>query len=141
MQLRCLDQTLATPYIIVVVNKINKINKINEIFVDNKYGYLWRNEGNAHSPMVPIDRSDTRIDELKIFINIGNTIYHRRHRRRVIVKKVENTLSFFYIRARARFLTKTGSEHLCVGAGCIVPSSTAQSNRRSISIRRLVPPF
>ena len=94
--------------IIVVVNKINKINKtneINEVFVDNNYGYLWRNEGNPRSPMVPIDRSDTRIDELKIFINIGNTIYHRRHRRRVIVKKVENTLSFFYIRARARFLT------------------------------------
>ena len=78
MQLRCLDQTLATPYIIVVVNKINKINKINEIFVDNKYGYLWRNEGNPRSPMVPIDRLDTRIDELKIFINIGNTIHHRR---------------------------------------------------------------
>ena len=54
------------------------VNKINEIFVDNKYGYLWRNEGNPRSPMVPIDRSDTRIDELKIFINIGNTIHHRR---------------------------------------------------------------
>ena len=80
MQLRCLDQTLATPYIIVVVNKINKINKINEIFVDNKYGYLWRNEGNAHSPMVPIDRLDTRIDELKIFINICNTSIHHRRR-------------------------------------------------------------
>ena len=78
MQLRCLDQTLATPYIIVVVNKINKTNEINEIFVDNNYGYLWRNEVNAHSPMVPIDQSDTRIDELKICINIGNTIHHRR---------------------------------------------------------------
>ena len=88
--------------IIVVVNKINKINKINEInkILDNNYGYLWRNEVNAHSPMVPIDQSDTRIDEIKIFINIGNTTYHRRHRRRRR-QKVENTLSFFLL-ARAR---------------------------------------
>ena len=95
---------MATPYIIVVVNKINKINKtneINEVFVDNNYGYLWRNEGNPRSPMVPIDQSDTRIDEIKIFINIGNTTYHRRHRRRRR-QKVENTLSFFlFARARA----------------------------------------
>ena len=80
--------------------------------------------------MVPIDRSDTRIDELKIFINIGNTIYHRRHRRRVIVKKVENTLSFFYIRARARFLTKTGSEHLCTGTDTTTAATMATIKRK-----------
>ena len=92
--------------IIVVVNKIYEINEIS--VANNNYRYSWWNEGNSLAPIVPIDRSETRIDELKIFISIGNTIvYHRcRHRR----QKLENIISLFicahlFFKSKNRFQT------------------------------------